>query len=85
MQQDNMPYEKLSDVRKAFLKVLLQKELRKNTYDPATRRPIIAGLRSIASLNFIAVGPYRETAANPKKNPKVLPINPIAGVPLVLN
>ena len=29
MEQEGIPYEKLSEERKAFLKVLLQKELRK--------------------------------------------------------
>ncbi len=48
MQQDGIPYEKLSDERKAFLKVLLQKELRKNTYDPATGILIVSEMRAEA-------------------------------------
>ena len=48
MQQDGIPYEKLSDERKAFLKVLLQKELRKNTYDPVTGILTVSELRAEA-------------------------------------
>ena len=48
MQQDGIPYEKLSDERKAFLKVLLQKELRKNTYDPATGILTVSEMRAEA-------------------------------------
>jgi hypothetical protein len=36
----------------------------------------------MASLNFIAVGPNNETAANPKKKPIVVPARPRPGVPL---
>jgi hypothetical protein len=35
-------------------------------------------------LRFFAVGPKRETAANPMKNPRVAPVNPWSGVPMVL-
>jgi len=48
MQHDGIPYEKLSDERKAFLKVLLQKELRMNTYDPATGILTVSELRAEA-------------------------------------
>jgi nitric oxide reductase subunit B len=48
MQQDGVPYENLSDERKAFLKVTLQKELRKNTYDPATGVLTVSALRAEA-------------------------------------
>jgi hypothetical protein len=48
----------------------------------AINNPTRAGVRSIASLNFTAVGPYNATAANPKKNPSVVPSNPLDGVPL---
>jgi len=48
MQQDGISYEKLSDERKAFLKVLLQKELRKNTYDPTTGILTISEVRAEA-------------------------------------
>jgi nitric oxide reductase subunit B len=37
MKQDGMPYEKISEERKAFLKISLQKDLRKNTYDPVSK------------------------------------------------
>jgi nitric oxide reductase subunit B len=51
-QQDGKPYEELSDERKAFLKVLLQKELRQNTYDPSTKTITVSPLRAEAiSLN----------------------------------
>ena len=36
MQQDGIPYADLSEERKAFLKIALQKDLRKNTYDPVS-------------------------------------------------
>jgi nitric oxide reductase subunit B len=48
MQQDGMPYEQVSDERKAFLKIVLQKELRKNTYDPATGILTVSELRAEA-------------------------------------
>jgi nitric oxide reductase subunit B len=48
LQQDGIPYEKLSDERKAFLKVLLQKELRKNTYDPSTGILTVSEMRAEA-------------------------------------
>ncbi len=48
MQQDNMLYEKLSDERKAYLKILLQKELRKNTYDSSTGILTVSELRAEA-------------------------------------
>ncbi len=35
-------------------------------------------------LRLFAVGPNRETAANPMKNPRVAPANPWIGVPIVL-
>ena len=48
MQQDGIPYEELSEERKAFLKILLQKDLRKNTYDPATGILTVSDLRAEA-------------------------------------
>ena len=48
LQQDNIPYEKLSDERKAYLKVILQKEMRKNTYDPATGILTVSEMRAEA-------------------------------------
>jgi nitric oxide reductase subunit B len=48
LKQDGIPYEELSEERKAFLKVLLQKELRKNTYDPETGILTVSQLRSEA-------------------------------------
>lgn len=48
LQQDGKPYNELSTERQAFLKILLQKELRKNTYDPATGILTISELRAEA-------------------------------------
>jgi nitric oxide reductase subunit B len=48
MQQDGKPYKEISEERQAFLKILLQKELRKNTYDPATGILTVSELRAEA-------------------------------------
>ena len=48
MQQDGKPYEELSEERQAYLKALLQKELRRNTYDPVTRILTVSELRAEA-------------------------------------
>ncbi len=48
LQQDGIPYEKLSEERKAFLKIVLQKELRKNTYDPVSGILTVSELRAEA-------------------------------------
>jgi nitric oxide reductase subunit B len=48
IQQDGIPYEQLSDERKAFLKIVLQKDLRKNTYDPETGILTVSELREEA-------------------------------------
>jgi nitric oxide reductase subunit B len=47
-QQDGVPYEKLSEERKAYLKISLQKELRKNTYDPITGILTVSEIRAEA-------------------------------------
>jgi len=49
LEQDGIPYEKLSEERKAFLKIILQKDLRKNTYDP------VSGILSISELRADAI------------------------------
>jgi nitric oxide reductase subunit B len=46
IQQDGIPYDNLSEERKAFLKIVLQKDLRKNTYDPATGTLTVSELRA---------------------------------------
>jgi nitric oxide reductase subunit B len=46
--QDGKPYEELSEERQAYLKVLLQKELRRNTYDPSTGVLTVSDLRAEA-------------------------------------
>jgi nitric oxide reductase subunit B len=48
MQQDGKPYKEVSEERQAFLKIVLQKELRKNTYDPATGILTVSELRAEA-------------------------------------
>lgn len=80
--------ERISRIKKGFLPPAVSTHAPNGILnsDPvsegiATSRPTIAGVSSIASLNLIAVGPYRETAANPKKNPIVVPSRPLAGVP----
>ena len=47
--QDGIPYEDLSEERKAYLKISLQKELRKKTYDPAT------GILTVSELGVEAI------------------------------
>src|ERR1035437_692784 len=46
--QDGKLYKDLSEERQAYLKVLLQKELRKNTYDPQTGILSVSDLRAEA-------------------------------------
>src|SRR5664279_4312865 len=48
MDQDGKLYKDLSEERQAYLKVLLQKELRKNTYDPHTGILSVSNLRAEA-------------------------------------
>lgn len=45
---DSMPYEKLSDERKAALQVTLQRELRKNTYNASSKTTTVSKLRAAA-------------------------------------
>ena len=48
IKQDGIPYDQVSEERKAFLKIVLQKELRKNTYDPSTGVLTVSELRAEA-------------------------------------
>jgi nitric oxide reductase subunit B len=48
LQIDNMPFKKLTDERKAALKVTLQRELRTNTYNPDIKTITVSSLRSEA-------------------------------------
>jgi nitric oxide reductase subunit B len=48
LQQDGKPYKDLSEERQAFLKIVLQRELRKNTYDPATGIITVSEVRAEA-------------------------------------
>jgi nitric oxide reductase subunit B len=48
MQQDGKLYKDLSEERQAFLKILMQKELRRNTYDPSTGILTVSALRAEA-------------------------------------
>ena len=47
-QFDSIPYDKLSEERKAFLKISLQRELRENTYDPQTKNITVSPRRAEA-------------------------------------
>jgi nitric oxide reductase subunit B len=48
LQQDGIPFKDLSEERQAFLKISLQKDLRKNTYDPVTGVLTVSDLRAEA-------------------------------------
>src|SRR5512133_1444271 len=48
MEREGMAFDKLSQEKQALVKVLMQKELRKNTYDPATGTLTISGVRARA-------------------------------------
>jgi len=48
IQQDGKPFKEISEERQAFLKVLLQKDLRKNTYDQTTGILTVSDLRAEA-------------------------------------
>ena len=48
MQTEGVPYEKVSEEKQASLKVLLQKDLRTNTYDKAKNTITVSGLRAEA-------------------------------------
>jgi len=48
LRTDSIPYEKLSEERQAALKITLQKDLRKNGYNPETNTLIISSLRAEA-------------------------------------
>jgi nitric oxide reductase subunit B len=48
MYQDGALFKDLSEERQAYLKVVLQKEVRKNTYDPATGVLTVSNLRAEA-------------------------------------
>jgi nitric oxide reductase subunit B len=48
IRQDGKPFKEVSEERQAYLKIILQKELRNNTYDPATGILTISDLRADA-------------------------------------
>jgi nitric oxide reductase subunit B len=48
LQQDGVPFDELSDERKAYFKIVLQKDLRKNTYDPVSGTLTVSDLRAQA-------------------------------------
>lgn len=48
LKTDSIPYEQLSDERKASLKVTLQKEIRENTYNTETKLLTVTPLRAAA-------------------------------------
>ena len=47
-QHDGVPYDELSEERKAYFKIVLQKDLRKNTYDPVSGVLTVSELRAEA-------------------------------------
>lgn len=51
LQEDSIPLERLSEEKKAIFKFRLQKELRKNTYDPETKVLTISNNRAEAIAN----------------------------------
>jgi len=48
MQSDNQPFEMLDEERQATLLVILQKDLRKNTFEPEAKVLTISNLRALA-------------------------------------
>ena len=50
-QMDSLPFEKLTDERKAALKITLQRDLRNNTFDAKTNTITISAIRAAAIAN----------------------------------
>jgi nitric oxide reductase subunit B len=48
IETDSLPFDKLSEERQAALKITLQKDLRRNTYDPVTKTLVVSDLRAAA-------------------------------------
>src|SRR5512144_38289 len=83
--------ERRRRIRKGFFPPVVSTQAEKGirSRDPeregaATRNPTSRGLRPMIPLRLFAVGPKRETAAKPMKNPKVAPARPRTGVPIVV-
>ena len=91
LQQDGKPYNELSTERQAFLKILLQKELRKNTYDPITGILTVSAMRAeaIASNSKFYGGLFtNDPAMSGLRNAYSIPENSLkdpARVPLLNN
>ena len=91
LQQDGKPYNELSTERQAFLKILLQKELRKNTYDPITGILTVSAMRAeaIASNSKFYDGLFTsDPAMSGLRNSYSIPENSLkdpARVPLLNN
>jgi nitric oxide reductase subunit B len=91
LQQDGKPYNELSTERQAFLKILLQKELRKNTYDPITGILTVSAMRAeaIASNSKFYGGLFTsDPAMSGLRNSYSIPENSLkdpARVPLLNN
>lgn len=89
MQQDGLPFKDLSEERQAFLKVSLQKDLRKNAYDPATGVLTVSDLRAEAiesNCKFYAGLFTNDPALEKLRNAYSIPLNSIkdpARVPLL--
>ncbi len=91
MDQDGIPYDKVSEERKAFLKILLQKELRKNTYNPETGVLTVSEMRAqaIASNSAFYGGLFtNDPALADLRDAYSIPLNSLkdpARVPLLNN
>lgn len=81
LKADSMPFDKLSDERKAALKITLQKEERNNTYNPETKILSVSTLRADAIAdnskyygglftNDSALAKYRNTYSIPENSLK---------------
>ena len=68
MEKDSTPYDKLSPERQAYLKALLQKDLRTNRYDDASKTLVISDLRAKAIRSNSEY--YRNVFTNGKEQEK---------------
>ncbi len=89
LKQDNIPFKDLSEERQAFLKVTLQQDLRKNTYDPGTGILTVSDLRAEAiesNSKFYAGLFTNDPSLENLRNSYSIPVNSIkdpARVPLL--
>ena len=89
LQQEGKLYKELSEEKQAYMKILLQKELRKNTYDPATGILTVSEVRAeaIASNSKFYAGLFtNDPALSGLRNAYSIPENSLkdpARVPLL--